>query len=250
MTSSARRFGFGLITPLCVLLSGCGASLTGGHDAGHDRALACAASGTSCGASGCCLEPFETCLAQGSDKLCVNAIPPPPDGSGCDKPSLSNLPGAALVFPDQPCSYTLAQLAAGIQIPYQEQIAQALAGLHPSQADAGRCDQPDDSGLIVSFKISGGDQSYCRCDTGFCAPQSFTSAAVVGTHDRQIAWDGRNWYGPSDTNNGEGAPFPPGTYTLELTSTGTRDISSDASTADAGTTTFSLTATRTITITP
>ena len=151
-----------------------------------------------------------------------------------------------LAFPDQPCSYTAAQVAAGIQIVYDEVITAAVAGLSPSAGDAGGCAQPDDAGLIVSYRISGPGQNYCLCDTGLCAPQSTVTSTVVGSHTRQIPWDGRNWNGPSDTGNREGAAFPPGTYTITLSATGSR--TSDAG-IDAGDT-FSVTTSRSIAITP
>lgn len=226
---------------------GCGASLPNNSNPGHDAGSACAASGASCAASGCCQAVFETCLAQGSDKLCVNAIAPPPDGGSCNGGTSSNLPGVQLAFPDQPCSYTAAEVAAGIEIAYQEVITERVPGLSPTPSDAVGCAQPDDAGLIVGYQISGAGQSYCLCDTGLCAPQTPVTTTVVGTHTRQIPWDGRNWYGPSDTNNKEGAAFPPGTYTIMLGATGSRQ-SPDAS-ADAGGT-FSVNASRSITITP
>ena len=258
MISFGRRFGLAL---LLVAGFGCGSSLpngsqtgghdggsqTGGHDGGsqtggHGGGPACAASGASCAASGCCQEIFETCIPQASGKFCLNAIPPPPDGGICNGGTSSNLPGVQLTFPDQPCSYTKAQVAAGIEIAYHEVITAAVANLSPT-SDAGNCARPDDAGLIVSYQIAGAGQSYCLCDTGLCAPQTLVTTTVVGTHPRQIPWDGRNWYGPSDTNNQEGAAFPPGTYTITLTASGTRHAS------DAGAT-FSVTASRSITITP
>ena len=244
MISLARRLG--LVSLLWAGL-GCGASLPSNSNPGHDGGAACAASGASCAASGCCQEVFETCLAQGNDKLCLNAIPPPVDSGSCNEVASSNLPGVQLAFADQPCSYTAAEVAAGIAISYQELITVAVSGLSPAPGDAGGCAQPDDAGLIVGYRISGAGQSYCLCDTGLCAPQTPVTSTVVGTHARQIRWDGRNWDGPSDTGNREGAAFPAGTYTIALTATGSRGVS-DAG-LDAGGT-FSVTASRSITITP
>jgi hypothetical protein len=228
-----------------------GGASTGGRDGGSSSGghggSACAASGASCAASGCCQEIFETCIPQGSDKLCLNAIPPPRDGGSCNGGTSSNLPGVGLAFPDQPCSYTRAEVAAGIQIAYEEVITAAVGNLVPAPGDDGGCARPDDAGLIVGYRIAGAGQNYCLCDTGLCAPQSLVTTTVVGTHSRQIPWDGRNWNGPSDTGNREGAAFPPGTYTITLTASGTRQ--SSAGGADAGGT-FSVTASRSITITP
>jgi len=244
MISFGRRLGLGF---LLVAGFGCGASLPSNANPGHDAGPACAASGASCAASGCCQAPFESCLAQGSDKLCLNNIPPRPDGGSCNGGSSSDLPGVQLALPDQPCSYTAAEVAAGIEIVYSEVITAADAAVRPVAGDAGGCSWPDDAGLIVSYRISGAGQNYCLCDTGLCAPESSVTTTVVGSHTRQIAWDGRNWSGPSDTGNREGASFPPGTYTISLSAAGTYD-NTDAGLHDGGT--FSVTASRSITITP
>jgi hypothetical protein len=256
--------GFRLVC-FIVASSGCGATLPGdsnpgghggsspgGHDGGagpggHDGGAACAASGASCAASGCCQEIFETCIAQASDKLCLNAIPPPRDGGSCGGGASSNLSGVQLVFPDQPCSYTAAEVAAGIEVAYDEVITAVVGNLIPAPGDDGGCARPDDAGLIVGYRIAGAGQNYCLCDTGLCAPQSLVTTPVVGTHARQIHWDGRNWNGSSDTGNREGVAFPPGTYTITLSAAGAYD-SADAGIHDGGT--FSITASRSITITP
>ncbi len=233
---------------LSILLSvGCSSSLPGNTKPGQDAELACSGSGESCLVSGCCGALSEACLSQGNDKICLNAIPPEFDGGGnCIVGLTSDLPGVALTFDGAPCSYSQAEIAAGIQIPYHEEIDQPQPNLYPIQGDAGRCQQPDEAGLIVSYDISGGGQHYCLCDQGLCAAQSFTTSATVGNYYHQIAWDGRNWYGPSDTGNPEGAPFPVGTYTVTLTATGNTSGLPDATSAAP----FTLTATRTITITP
>jgi hypothetical protein len=245
VTSFWPRLGLGFFL---IAGFGCGASLPSSSNPGHDAGAACAASGASCAASGCCQVPFESCFEQGSDKLCLNAIPPPPDGGSCNGGTSSNLPGVQLAFPDQPCSYAMAGVAAGIEIVYDEVITEALSGLTPADGDAGGCARPDDAGLIVSYRISGPGQNYCLCDTGLCPPQTSVTTTVVGSHTRQIPWDGRNWSGPSDTGNPEGAAFPPGTYTITLSASGRRQ-SSDGG-VDAGAATFSVTASRSITITP
>jgi hypothetical protein len=228
------------------LVIGCSSSLPS-NNPGHDAGLTCAGSGESCAASGCCAALSDSCLPQGNDEVCVNAIPPRFDaGGGCIVGLSSTLYGAALTFDDAPCSYSLAEVAAGIEIPYHEEIDAPVGGLRPAQGDAGGCQQPDEAGLIVSYQISGGGQSYCLCDVGLCAAQSFITSAAVGNYYHQIAWDGRNWYGPSDTGNPEGAPFPAGTYTITLTATGAAEGVPDQSSGGA----FTMTATRTITITP
>ncbi|HEY6477701.1 MAG TPA: hypothetical protein VI456_14060 [Polyangia bacterium] len=249
MRSFVWRTGLGLL-----FIVGCSSALPGNTKPGADAALACAGPGESCAASGCCGALSDACLQQGSDWRCVNAILPladagmtPFDGGGdCIVGLTSNLPGVALTFDAAPCSYSQAEIAAGIEIPYHEEIDSALERLHPVDDDGGRCQQPDAAGLIVSYDIAGGGQLYCVCDTGLCLSQSFTTSTTVGNYYHQIAWDGRNWSGPSDTGNPEGAPFPVGTYTVTLTATGSIDGVPNGMSAEN----FTLTATRTITITP
>lgn len=238
-----RLFWMGV---LVALAGGCSNGHLESVDTKHDAATTCAASGQSCAASGCCLENYDTCLAQGNDRLCLNAIAPP----ACQGTVSTDWGSLSLSFPaSQPCSYTAAQVAAGISIAYEE-ILQVDSGieLHPAFADAGRCASPDDAGLIVGYTISGSGQSYCLCDIGFCQGEPLSSTPVNGVHDRSFTWDGRNWNGPSDTNNAEGAPFPPGSYTINLTSTGTWTDASDAG-SDAGPRTYAVTASWPLTIT-
>jgi hypothetical protein len=181
-------------------------------------------------------------------------VRPPPDagddggdaGPACDGPAASNLAGVSLSFPDDRCRFTLAEVAAGIQIDYAVVVAQSLSGVHPQQTDGSRCGQPGSSGLIVDYTIGGNGQSYCLCDRGLCAPNAtFTTSLSAGSTPVSIAWDGKNWNGPSDTQNPEGAPFPPGTYLLSLAAAGAVDSGGDASTN-----LYSITASRYITITP
>lgn len=242
-----RALGLGAL----LVLIGCGGALTGpgpGERQGRDAGLMCAASGASCAAAGCCADPSDSCLPQGNDRLCVNSVPPALDGGGgnCIIGDTFDPAIAAVTFDGGPCSYSLAEVAAGIQIPWHEEVDQDISGLHPAQSDAGHCAQPDAAGLIVSYQISGGGQSYCLCDQGLCPGTSFTTSAAAGNYYHAIAWDGRNWSGPSDTANPEGAPFPPGTYTITLTTTGT--VEAVAGITPGGP--YTLTATRTITLTP
>jgi hypothetical protein len=42
-----------------------------------------------------------------------------------------------------------------------------------------------------------------------------------GRYAGSVAWDGRNWTGPSDSSNPEGAPFPAGDYEFSVSAVGT-----------------------------
>ncbi len=162
---------------------------------------------------------------------------------GCNGASTSDLPGVSLAFGAARCSFTQTEIAAGVHVPYEITVAQDMTGVHPAPQDEGSCGQPDGSGLIFSFEITGVGQHYCLCDTGLCTAQSFTTSPRRGNTAGVIDWDGTNWRGPSDVPSPNGPAFPPDVYTITLSAEGTRD--------DAGrTASFRVTATRTITITP
>lgn len=152
----------------------------------------------------------------------------------------SDLDGVSLVFANAKCTYSLAELAAGVSIGFELRIAHSYASLHPVSSDLTGCQLPDDSGFIVNYDIAGGTQEYCLCDQGFCSRPVFTTSAQVGTYASHFGWDGRNWQGRSDTFQPEGAAFPPGAYVLAVFANGTWDgpgASDDGGTAsgDAGT---------------
>jgi hypothetical protein len=229
-----------------VFLVGCGSSLSGNPRPTQDSGPTCASSGESCATIGCCGELSDACLPVGNDKVCVNAILSAPDGGDCILGLTSDLRGVALTFDGAPCSYSQAELAAGIGIPYHEEIDSTIEGVHPADADGGDfCQQPDAAGLIVNYDIAGGGQQYCECNTVLCST-GFTTSAVPGNYFHQIPWDGRNWSGPTTTGGAEGAPFPVGTYTITLTAKG----GIDGVAGGPGPHNYTLTAMRTITITP
>lgn len=139
----------------------------------------------------------------------------------CEGTSTSDLPGVAIAFPPQDCTFTLAEAAAGLTFKYTIDVAQPIADVTPFQSDAGGCGQPDASGLIPFATVAGGDQSYCLCDVGLCPGTTTTVDLVPGEFPDTFAWDGVNWSGPSDTDNPKGAPFPPGDYEVKIVAPGT-----------------------------
>jgi len=133
----------------------------------------------------------------------------------------STLAGASLVFPDQPCTFTLAEAKAGLSFKYEVQIEGEIDGVVAKPQDAGQCGQPGPSGLIVFGRVAGNGENYCICDTGLCmGPPEKPGKLVQGNHKGTYEWDGVNWFGPSDTGNAKGKAFPPGTYKLELSAVG------------------------------
>ena len=56
---------------------------------------------------------------------------------------------------------------------------------------------------------------------GLCQePPKEVTSIVGGRYPYKLRWSGRNWNGPSDTNQREGAAFPPGTYEVLVTASG------------------------------
>lgn len=139
----------------------------------------------------------------------------------CETSASSTLSGVSIAFPEQSCAFTLAQAAAGIAIDYQVVVNPSVQNVVPKPQDAGGCGTPGASGLIVFEELEGGGQKYCLCDVGPCpAPPGNAVNLNEGTYGRTFKWDGKNWDGPSDTVNPEGAPFPPGHYTLHVSAIG------------------------------
>ena len=94
----------------------------------------------------------------------------------------------------------------------------------PWSQDAGNCDTPEASGLILFEDLNGNAERYCVCDQGLCGSPPLVPATIpAGQTPGAFTWTGRNWWGPSDTGNPLGDPFPAGTYTLEVSAIGTVD---------------------------
>jgi|GEM_PF-2180882 len=166
------------------------------------------------GFEGPALQEGCTCACDGVNVLCE----PRPE---CTTTSTSTLAGVAIQFKGDRCRFTLAEAATGLTLPYQVLVQTEWAGVIPRPQDAGGCDQPGSSGLILFERLSGGDQHYCVCDTGLCmGPDETPIGLAPGAYPAAFTWDGVNWDGPSDTGNPKGAPFPAGTYTLEVSARG------------------------------
>jgi hypothetical protein len=126
----------------------------------------------------------------------------------------------SISFPKSLYTFTLAQVADTIAVPYQIQISNALSSIYAvAQAT---CVEPDSTGLIFLEELYGNGQTYCKCDNGFCfyAQYGYLRNLSPRNHQRRFVWQGRNWYGFSDTGNPLGAPFPAGVYTLRVSANG------------------------------
>ncbi len=152
---------------------------------------------------------------QGVDDASVDVGP-----TVCDVVSASDLDGVEITILGERCSWTKAELAAGVSIPYEVRVDSALTVV-PSSQDAGGCERPGPSGLTVSFRIQNSlDEVYCLCDVGLCMATQDPSVLVVGTHSQKIEWSGTTWSGPSDTGNPLGPVFSAGPATLTVSALG------------------------------
>ncbi|GMV42958.1 MAG: hypothetical protein AMXMBFR64_46740 [Myxococcales bacterium] len=139
----------------------------------------------------------------------------------CEPTSESGLDGASITIGAIDCTFTLAEAAAGISIPYTVTITEPLGGVIALPQDGGQCDQPGPSGLITFERLAGGDVYYCLCDSGLCqGPDETPKTLSPGSWPGTFSWDGREWFGPSDFGNPKGDPFPPGDYTLTVSAKG------------------------------
>lgn len=132
----------------------------------------------------------------------------------------STLPGVSFSLEGNECRFTVAQAQAGITFGYRVIVEDVVKNVISLPLDAGFCDEPGPSGLRVFEKIHGNGQQYCICDEGLCMNQAQPVTMHPGSFDAVFEWDGVNWYGPSDTGNPKGQPFPPGNYTLVVRAEG------------------------------
>lgn len=125
-------------------------------------------------------------------------------------------------FPQQPCRFTLAQAAAGISFRYAVVVSSLdpqFIESAPSQSQTCAQVQPG-VGIYVFEKIAGDAGTvYCLCDQGLCMQAPISLGATPGRTELNFAWDGRSWFGPSDTGNPKGPPLPAGEYVFSIEST-------------------------------
>jgi hypothetical protein len=143
-----------------------------------------------------------------------------PLAGDCKASATSTLPGVHIELDDSVCTFTLAQASQGLTFHYRLVVDQDVPHVTADRFMT-NCSGLGPSGLYLGERIYGGAQSYCLCDQGLCAPDAVGPHTLPqGSYSGTFAWDGRNWAGPSDTGNPEGAPFPAGSYSFEVTATG------------------------------
>ncbi|TNE46495.1 MAG: hypothetical protein EP343_23090 [Deltaproteobacteria bacterium] len=160
----------------------------------------------------------------------TEVVPEQTSLTDCKMTHSSDLSGVSIDMTSTRCRFTLAEIAQGQKLSYLVKIgATQVKGLtfYSKQQDGGGCQQPGSSGLRVFYRIQGGGQNYCICDTGLCQGNSDFVSLQGGEFAEAFDWDGKNWNGPSDTGNPKGAAFPAGTYTLTLKIVGNWKASPD-----------------------
>jgi hypothetical protein len=146
-----------------------------------------------------------------------DAAPP----ESCEGVGLSLLPGVCIWFPAEGHSWSLAEAAQGIEIPYWVIVEYDVHSFVPQPQDEGACDTPDDSGLILFERLSGDGALYCECDNGFCGTPAADPVLIPKGQTRgTFTWNGLSWTGYSDTSEPYGPPFAAGTYMLEVSAVG------------------------------
>lgn len=132
------------------------------------------------------------------------------------------MPGVSITIRSAKCRYSVGEPA---ELTYEVTTDASLPPLEIAASQGcGSCrTYTDDPLAFTGYDIDGvaGDgsqQHYCVCDTGCCAPdRASTIKLTPAKRTATITWSGRNWYGPSDTGNQEGAFFPPGHYSVRVT---------------------------------
>jgi hypothetical protein len=122
----------------------------------------------------------------------------------------------SIQVPKEEYVFTLAEVAAGVQLEYRIMVRQNLDGVIPAPQQWGSGPAPGPSGLCPFEEISGDGQSYSLADTGLGPSNDSPWRLQEGTYLHSFGWEGKNWSGPSDTDNPKGPPFPPGTYRLTV----------------------------------
>lgn len=135
----------------------------------------------------------------------------------------SGTPGAKLAdevrieFPRDGYTLTRAEAAKGAKLSYKIIITRDLPGIIAMGTPPSYYEPAGPSGMHPHESIVGGGQIYNPTDYGLAPPpKEIVRALKKGTFTHTFTWDGRNWRGPSDTNNPKGPPFPAGTYDVTV----------------------------------
>jgi hypothetical protein len=135
------------------------------------------------------------------------------------------IPGVSISIQSSRCVYHVGEQA---EFTYEVTTDGTVPAIDiAAGSGCGSCSKPSEDPLsFVSYQIGGAapggePQSYCLCDVGCCLPdEAATVQPKATTVSATIEWSGRNWSGPSDTNNPQGDFFLPGSYGVNVTFNG------------------------------
>lgn len=140
----------------------------------------------------------------------------------CD-PDPGQLGCVEIVFPAQQTAFTQAEASAGISFVWELVVPDPMDEVYAHSQDLGCC-VDGVSPLGARETVSGNQQYYCDCDHGLCDPSSCQDPPAIqltqGRTAYTFVWPGVNWFGPSDTANPYGPPFPRGEYLVGVQATG------------------------------
>jgi hypothetical protein len=145
--------------------------------------------------------------------------------SGCSVEGVTgSVPGVSISIRSDKCVYRVGEPA---KFTYEVTTDSRLPPIVIAASQScGSCrSAADDPLAFTSYDIdgiaNGMRQLYCLCDVGCCAPDRAQTITITpATKTGVIEWSGRNWQGPSDTGNQEGAFFPPGSYGVHVSFSG------------------------------
>ena len=126
----------------------------------------------------------------------------------------------SIEIPKAEYRWSQAEVAKGVRFDYVVRMAQDLPEVVSSDPEGG-----GDVGLNPVAHVFGKGQRYHPYDHGHPGPPQFEGGPVKkGVTERHLDWDGRNWDGPSDTQQPKGPAFPPGEYTFRVEIAGYVDL--------------------------
>jgi hypothetical protein len=144
--------------------------------------------------------------------------PPESPCSACSQPGA--ITGVSVCISSNTCVY---EQGKGGTFKYNVEVGPAAPMLHiEATTGCSFCGQFSSDPLsFTSYAISGNGAQYCLCDTGCCPPQQAQAITLTqGKFEASFDWPGKQWSGPSDTSQPLGAPFPPGSYTVQVAFSG------------------------------
>lgn len=142
-------------------------------------------------------------------------------GQICVSSSTTTLSGVDFVFPHQSCELTVAEAQAGFDVDFLVRVEQPVAGVRAQPLDAGGCEEPGPSGLIVHAELGDDTHVSCQCDVGLCPEVDRPAVSLApGDYPARVHLVAKDWLGPSDTNTTPGAGFPAGAYDVVLSARG------------------------------